>query len=462
MIVSTVDRADLLRRLLRSLESLRYPNFEVVVVAGPSSDHTAAVLGAYAGRVKRRDCPRANLALSRNIGLAAAASEIAAFIDDDSVAEPDWLDRLVASMRGGEIVGAGGPIRDRTGVSFQAKALETNRLAVTRPTTTPGVATGPDSDWRLSLTGTNFCLRVAPALAAGGFDERFSYFLEETDIQRRLVDLGGELAYAPDAEVHHAFAASARREADRVPTDYGTILASLVIFCRKYARGPDWRRAVAQRVGTRLAEIETRLILLQARSLIDRARALALLRSALRGVRRGAQASGTPMAAIPRDQPGEGFLRFKPDDAQSGRALRIALAGAEEAPARGAIETLARNLAALRHEATVIQPTRGATSVEFVDRYARPFRGSRRKGGRASRAAPEVDAAVLYEMARVAPRRLFEALVVVGSGASAAVCYSVGADGAPGPQIATLDFGAADAAPGRTAAIVAALARELR
>ena len=123
MIVNTVDRAELLRRLLRSLQGLRYANFEVVVVVGPSSDNTRAVLDAWAGRIKLRDCPEENLARSRNIGLAAAAGEIAAFIDDDSVAEPDWLDRLVAPMRDAEVVGAGGPIRDRSGVAFQAKAL---------------------------------------------------------------------------------------------------------------------------------------------------------------------------------------------------------------------------------------------------------------------------------------------------------------------------------------------------
>jgi GT2 family glycosyltransferase len=460
VIVNTVDRADLLSRLLRSLEALRYLNFEVVVVVGPSSDHTRAVLEAWAGRVKLRDCPTDNLALSRNIGLAAASGEIAAFIDDDSVAEADWLDRLVAPMRDRGVVAAGGPIRDRTGVSFQAGALETNRLAITRPTDTPDVPIGRDSDWRLSLTGTNFCLRIAPALAAGGFDERFSYFLEETDLQRRLVDLGGRVAFAPDAEVHHAFAASARRKADRVPTDFTTILASLVIFCRKFARGPEWRRTIAERVGRRLAEIEARLILLQARGLIDRRRARALLRSALRGVARGAATRPAAVTPIPRENPGEGFLRLR---ARQRRALRIALAGGADPLERDALEALASELARSGHEATVILPSREAASVEFVDGYWRHFTRRRGGAGLVSHAAPDVGEWILAEMARVAPRRLFEALVVPGDGAEPAVCYAVEADGAPGsPPIAKLDFGAAESVAARAAAIVAALSRDAR
>ena len=252
---------------------------------------------------------------------------------------------------------------------------------MTRPTTAPNAPTRHDSDWRLSLTGTNFCLRLAPALAVGGFDERYSYFLEETDIQRRLVDLGGRMGFTPDAEVHHAFAASARREADRVPTDYATILASLVIFCRKFARGPEWRRAIAGRVGTRLAEIEARLILLQARGLIDRRRALALLRSALRGVRRGAAARPAPMTSIASEEPGEGFLRFAPTQDRQTRSLRIALAGGADPQDRDALEALASELAKLGHEATVIfrAPWRDERGIRR--RILAPFRGVAACGG---------------------------------------------------------------------------------
>src|SRR5262245_28703548 len=47
---------------------------------------------------------------ARNSGIAAAQGAIVAFLDDDAVAAPDWLDRLLDGYRGPNVLGVGGAI----------------------------------------------------------------------------------------------------------------------------------------------------------------------------------------------------------------------------------------------------------------------------------------------------------------------------------------------------------------
>src|SRR5262252_2283436 len=90
IIINTDGRAASLRNTLTSLGYLRYPRFEVVVVAGPTDDGTRAMLKAWQDRIKIENCPRRNLSESRNIGIATSSAEILAFLDDDALPEPEW------------------------------------------------------------------------------------------------------------------------------------------------------------------------------------------------------------------------------------------------------------------------------------------------------------------------------------------------------------------------------------
>ena len=56
IVISTCNRATHLRNALHALRGLHAPPFEVVVVNGPSTDDTAAVLEDGAG-IERLDCP---------------------------------------------------------------------------------------------------------------------------------------------------------------------------------------------------------------------------------------------------------------------------------------------------------------------------------------------------------------------------------------------------------------------
>ncbi len=89
VVIVTYNRANLLSAELASLRRQRHPQFEIIVVNGPSSDHTEEVLAEYRDLIKIERCPEANTAMARNIGVAASAGEIIAFLDDDATAEPN-------------------------------------------------------------------------------------------------------------------------------------------------------------------------------------------------------------------------------------------------------------------------------------------------------------------------------------------------------------------------------------
>src|SRR5690606_29966735 len=114
VIVVSRQRPAALARCLAALRLQDHPRFEVIVVA--DSEGLAAAEG---WPVKKVAAPAANVAAARNAGLAAAAGQIAAFIDDDAAAEPAWLSRLTASFDDPAVSGVGGHVIGRNGISLQ-------------------------------------------------------------------------------------------------------------------------------------------------------------------------------------------------------------------------------------------------------------------------------------------------------------------------------------------------------
>jgi hypothetical protein len=80
----------------------------------------------------------------------------------------------------------------------------------------------------------------------GGFDPAFRFYLDEADVNLRLAALGGLTAVVPLAEVHHGYAASAQRRADRVPLSLFEIGASSMLFLRRHAPLADHAQALAR------------------------------------------------------------------------------------------------------------------------------------------------------------------------------------------------------------------------
>jgi len=218
VVINTYNRAASLRQALDSLRYQTYEPFEVIVVKGPCTDDTDAVLREFNGDIRVGVCPEINISKSRNVGIKAADGDVVAFIDDDALADPLWLAGLVAGYDSEKVGGVGGIVYDHTGYTLQYACCVCDRLGNAYPNVSrplwPYLL--PGGDQFVHLLGTNSSFRRDALLEIGGFDEEIEYYLDETDVCMRLIDRGYSLRLLDDAAVYHKFLASHLRNDKKI------------------------------------------------------------------------------------------------------------------------------------------------------------------------------------------------------------------------------------------------------
>ena len=214
VILCTYNRSESLAKALASVavqELSPGVRWEVLVIDNNSRDHTPAVVrqfsGEYPGRFRYLFEPRPGKSFALNTGIQEARGSIMAFLDDDVVVEPKWLENLTATMRGGEWVGAGGRIipgwsspPPKWLPCFDKQALG------------PLVAFDPSSEAGPLLEppfGTNMAFRKTVFEKYGGFRTDLGprpgseIRSEDTEFGFRLLAAGERLRYEPTAVVYH-------------------------------------------------------------------------------------------------------------------------------------------------------------------------------------------------------------------------------------------------------------------
>jgi hypothetical protein len=237
VVICTDNRLEHLKRTVSSLPYQDHEEFEVCVVAGPTDDGTRAYLESLSGQVKVAHCDERNLSRSRNVGIALAAGDIVAFIDDDAIPEPEWLSQLARSYDDGRVGAVGGAVHDHIGIEYQARFVTVDRLGRPRHETRPTPELNFPGSARIPhLLGTNCSFRRSALIAIGGFDETYEYFLDETDVCCRINDAGHRIVQRPDAFVHHKYAPSALRDERKVVRDWYSIIKNRLYYGLRHAR----------------------------------------------------------------------------------------------------------------------------------------------------------------------------------------------------------------------------------
>ncbi len=236
VVIVSRHRPQELRRCLSALRFQSLPRFEVVVVADPASVEVIAGLG-LTDRVKHACYDLPNISQARNIGIGMAAGDVVAFIDDDAVAEPVWLEQLTVPFSEPILCAAGGFVLGRNGIDLQWGAEfvgpdgDSRLIEISGETRLEGTSEGG-----LKTPGTNCAFRRARLCELGGFDTAYRFFMDETDLNIRMAQKGDMVALVPAALVQHGFAPSVRRRADRVPLSLFEVGASQAYFLRKFGR----------------------------------------------------------------------------------------------------------------------------------------------------------------------------------------------------------------------------------
>src|SRR3989442_1618790 len=179
---------------LDSLQRLRYPAYEMIVVNDGSRDRTGEIAQQEEG-VQVIHQVNKGLSPARNGGMANSRGDIVAFTDSDCVVDPDWLYYLVATFLSSGLPAVGGPNLPPPEDSFVASCVAAS----------PG---GPlhvllDDEEAEHIPGCNMAFRREVLEEIGGFDPIFRAAGDDVDLCWRLQEKGYRIGFSPAAMVWH-------------------------------------------------------------------------------------------------------------------------------------------------------------------------------------------------------------------------------------------------------------------
>jgi GT2 family glycosyltransferase len=230
VILCTYNRRNMLLSALASLrrQTLPYEQFEVIVIDNGSTDGTLQAVRSYvnagAAHKKRTEdiwhvyCltePQSGLAYARNKGMQVAIGEIAVFLDDDTLADPHFLEHLLLAYEqtGADALGGRVELRWEAQRPYWLSEDMLDMLGYFAPfkvrTPLPNF---------MNFSGCNFSVKTEVLRKIGGFSLTLNkrryvpISMDIDDLCQRLRKAGYTLWYDPAVVVaHRAHAARLKR-----------------------------------------------------------------------------------------------------------------------------------------------------------------------------------------------------------------------------------------------------------
>lgn len=270
VIICTRDRPIQLEACLEALSEQRCRAFDVLVVDNGTTDAVAEICRARGVACIRESVP--GLTRARNLGARAAHADLLAFIDDDAIAEPGWLQALIREFEDPRVAAVAGRTRYMRAAAgaLTMTAVEATGEVPERPHRRFDRAV---RDWFALACfggigdGNTMMFRRSALLASVRFDERIG--------RGRLIDGGDEhvafmslisdgftVVHAPDAIVRHPVPESPALRREKRERDLrGSIAYLLFLWAQFPAHRGDIYRYLLRRIvarGPRLASSATR------------------------------------------------------------------------------------------------------------------------------------------------------------------------------------------------------------
>ena len=186
---------------------------EVIVVDDASGDDTPSVLPRIEGLRYHRRAANGGFIAACNDGAALARGEFLAFLNNDTVPQPGWLDALLATfdeepragLVGAQLLYPDGRLQEAGGVVFRdGSAWNYGRFA---SPSDPRYGYLRDADY---VSGAAIAIPRALFAEVGGFDRHYApAYYEDTDLAFAVRAAGRRVLYQPAARVVHDEGATA-------------------------------------------------------------------------------------------------------------------------------------------------------------------------------------------------------------------------------------------------------------
>lgn len=211
------ERWSLLVESIASVQQQTRPPVEIVVVIDRNDDLYERASSTLEGVDVVRNVSHPGISGARNTGSDVASGTVIAYLDDDAVAEPDWLQRLLVHYASPDVLGVGGRVlpdwRSGRPAWFPAEFNWVVGCSWTGLPDTLAEVRNP--------IGANLSVRRSVYAAVGGFPHDMGHTAganggsvtgtaDETEfcIRASRRHPGGRWLYAPDARVHHVVSES--------------------------------------------------------------------------------------------------------------------------------------------------------------------------------------------------------------------------------------------------------------
>lgn len=214
VVIPNWNGADRIRACLDSLKLQSQPH-EVIVVENGSVDNSAEIIEKeYPGAILIRHAKNKGFTGGVNAGIRYAIEqngEYVALLNNDAVADKDWLKRLVdfldnnpeAGIATGKILESGGKELDSTGEAYSIWGL-----SFPRGRGQEDKGQFDKDNWVFGASGGASLYRISMLKEIGLFDEDFFAYYEDVDISFRAQLGGWKVGYAPQAVVYHQIGAT--------------------------------------------------------------------------------------------------------------------------------------------------------------------------------------------------------------------------------------------------------------
>jgi len=191
VVICTFGERDIFKSINAVLSS-DYKNFELIVV----NDGCKIKLKPEGFKVVNQK--HKGLTASRNVGIKHSKGEIIAFVDDDAVAEKNWIKEMVSAFSSPETGAVGGKTIEYFDKPEENILWVCNKYGLVK--VNPKKIEKEDF---IVLHGCNMAFSKKALKEIDFFNESFNYYYDEIDISVRLLKKGFKIKVNEKAVVHH-------------------------------------------------------------------------------------------------------------------------------------------------------------------------------------------------------------------------------------------------------------------